>query len=38
MGNVNSIPFIFGVTGHRDLREEDVSELEESVRSLFLEY
>lgn len=38
MGNVNSIPFIFGVTGHRDLREEDIPKLEESVRSLFKEY
>jgi len=38
MESVNSIPFVFGVTGHRDLRDEDVYKLEESVRSLFVRY
>jgi hypothetical protein len=30
----NRIPIIVGVTGHRDLREEDVSSLEEKVREI----
>ncbi len=38
MRGLHSIPFIFGVTGHRDLRDEDIEKLEESVRSLFVEY
>ncbi len=38
MKTLQSIPFVFGVTGHRDLRDGDVSRLEESVRSLFLKY
>ncbi len=38
MGKKHSIPFIFGVTGHRDLCDEDVEKLEESVRSLFIRY
>ena len=36
MKTLQSIPFVFGVTGHRDLRDEDVSRLEKSVRSLFM--
>lgn len=35
MGKKYSIPFIFGVTGHRDLRDEDIEKLEESVHTLF---
>ena len=38
MADFHGIPFVFGVTGHRDVRDEDVPELEESVRSLFLHY
>ena len=38
MRKLNSIPFIFGVTGHRDLRDEDIPKLKESVRSLFMQY
>lgn len=38
MGNTNSIPITFGVTGHRDLRGEDIEKLEESVHSLFKKY
>jgi hypothetical protein len=34
----HSIPFIFGVTGHRDLREEDMPKLEEKIRELFEGY
>src|ERR1700746_2993491 len=29
------IPFVFGVTGHRDLRPEDVPGLEDRVRAIF---
>ena len=36
--NQYSIPIIFGITGHRDLRLEDVASLESSVRSIFVEY
>ncbi len=38
MGKKHSIPFIFGVTGHRNLRDEDIEKLEGSVRSLFVRY
>ena len=38
MESLQSIPFIFGVTGHRDLRDGDVPRLEERVRSLFVKY
>jgi len=38
MEQKHSIPIIFGVTGHRDLREEDIPKLEGSVRELFVEY
>ena len=31
------LPLVIGVTGHRDLREEDLPELRRIVRSLFLE-
>lgn len=31
----SSLPLVIGVTGHRDLRPEDVSSLEESVRQTF---
>ncbi len=34
----NSIPLIFGVTGHRDLRNEDIENLEKSVYLLLKEY
>jgi len=32
------IPFVFGVTGHRDLRPEDVSVLEDRVRAIFADF
>ena len=32
------IPLILGVTGHRDLRDEDLPELRGSVRAVFAEY
>lgn len=38
MRKVNTVPLIFGVTGHRDLRDEDVLKLEDTIRLLFLEY
>lgn len=31
------LPFVIGVTGHRDLREEDRASLEEQVRQVFAE-
>jgi hypothetical protein len=33
-----SIPFVFGVTGHRDLRPEDVPGLEDRVRAIFSDF
>jgi hypothetical protein len=38
MKSLQSIPFVFGVTGHRDLREEDIPKLEERVGELFESY
>lgn len=38
MEKLQSVPFVFGVTGHRDLREEDIPRLEKSVQALFREY
>ena len=38
MGRLSSIPIIFGVTGHRDLRDEDIVSLEASVRELLASY
>jgi len=38
METLQSIPIVFGVTGHRDLRDEDIPKLEERVRTLFKEY
>jgi hypothetical protein len=35
MSGTNLIPIVLGVTGHRDLREEDVPELEKKVDSIF---
>jgi hypothetical protein len=32
------IPIIFGVTGHRDLREEDIFELEKKVKEIFINF
>lgn len=32
------IPIVIGVTGHRDLRDEDVSGLRESVNRIFIEF
>ena len=29
------IPIVVGVTGHRDLREEDIPELEKNVKAVF---
>ena len=34
----SSIPIIFGITGHRDLIEQDIPNLEKSVASIFKEY
>ncbi|HYL74381.1 MAG TPA: hypothetical protein VEU96_09245 [Bryobacteraceae bacterium] len=31
-------PLVFGVTGHRDLREQDIPELEKKVRDVLLEF
>lgn len=31
------VPIIIGITGHRDLREEDISDLEKKVRGIFQE-
>jgi len=31
------IPIVVGVTGHRDLREEDIPELEKKVEAIFKE-
>jgi len=33
-----SIPIIFGITGHRDLRKKDIPDLKNSVASIFKEY
>jgi CheY-like chemotaxis protein len=38
MNNLQAIPLIFGVTGHRDLREQDIPKLKKSVRSLLKEF
>ena len=32
------ISIIFGITGHRDLREQDIPNLEKSVASIFKEF
>lgn len=37
MSRKNLIPIIIGVTGHRDLRDEDREKLEEQVRLIFTE-
>ena len=31
-------PLIFGITGHRDLREQDIPRLKQSLRNLFADY
>ena len=33
--NPSLIPFVIGVTGHRDLRPDDVPALEAAVRGVF---
>ncbi len=33
----NLIPIYLGITGHRDLRSEDMSELEKQIRSVFID-
>jgi len=35
---MQKVPLIFGVTGHRDLREEDIVKLENSVFNILKEY
>lgn len=30
------IPIVFGITGHRDLRPEDIPELKEKIKSIFI--
>ena len=35
---MQKVPLIFGVTGHRDLREEDIVKLEKSVFNILKEY
>lgn len=38
MKKTQTIPIVFGVTGHRDLRPEDIPQLEKSVRALLAQY
>jgi len=38
MKKTHSIPLIFGITGHRDLRDEDIPKLKNSLYSLFTEF
>ena len=38
MSKKYTIPIIFGVTGHRDLRDEDIPNLKKSVGAIFKEY
>ncbi len=38
MNKLQSIPIIFGITGHRDLRQEDIPKLRETLKNLFVEY
>jgi len=38
MEELHGIPLVFGVTGHRDLCEEDITKLKESVRSIFISF
>ncbi len=38
MKNIQNIPIIFGVTGHRDIRDEDIPKLYESLKKLFRNY
>jgi len=38
MRNGYSLPLIFGVTGHRDLRDEDIHRLKKTLHSLFTEF
>lgn len=38
MKNAQSIPIVFGVTGHRDLRDEDIPLLEKIIKELFAQH
>ena len=38
MSKLQRIPIIFGITGHRDLRDEDIEIFEEIVTSIFQEF